>query len=556
MTVPDIPNELLSLVFRKLQRKTLYQCIYVCKSWSTTAIEEYMKHVCLSGDSIVYIERCLERYNWNTSLIKQFLTNGHLVRSLKIYNDDRHSQSLVLEHFLELVHHLPNLKKLDLEFSDSRAKYLEYMNKFLKRKTSNKKLLNSLEQISTSSIYFSLEMRDYIQVCYALRNNITHFYLKYLEQAPLYALGQPDSSYLDILPYMKRLTHLSIENQFGTDVLQVPLHTIIKACPKLSNIKLINFHTRRVDNSTGTLTAKGLAEQEDDDNHDLKVLEVTDTGYVSIKCLLTLITPHYLHTLTLYMEGDIFDVWVDECGQDALEQFGNYLRRVNYLDISLKNMWRKNPINMHHLLTLDKISPQNRVNNFNIFIDSISKGRNLICSLTLDFIDHQSARHNYVFQTTIHNGKLCVRYGFTYEEQDIANTASALNQLSLLQKYKYGSEEEKKLKKPLASSQSIIYSLQVNAQQLGASGNNILIREILYNVITNCPYITHISLFDRCIYESKMFKLLNHDGYVVTTKRYQEFTRSSSAARDYLQDIDLLSPWALSTYPKCESILF
>jgi hypothetical protein len=99
-------------ILQLLPRTTIYECILVCKSWTSAALQEYYKEVSISKYTTPFFR------TRSQAEIHHMLAHGNIIRRLKIYG--RFTQSspehlvLTKDEFSILLHHLPCLTKIDL----------------------------------------------------------------------------------------------------------------------------------------------------------------------------------------------------------------------------------------------------------------------------------------------------------------------------------------------------------------------------------------------------------------------------------------------------------
>lgn len=48
MKAQDLPNEILSHIFELVPRQPVYQCLYVCKGWTTAALDHFYQKISLN----------------------------------------------------------------------------------------------------------------------------------------------------------------------------------------------------------------------------------------------------------------------------------------------------------------------------------------------------------------------------------------------------------------------------------------------------------------------------------------------------------------------------
>jgi hypothetical protein len=74
------PNKVLIQIFQQVPRRTVYQCIYVCKAWSFATIQGYYKELSLTiNNHLLHILT-----GSSTDQVADLIGNGEYVKSLVI----------------------------------------------------------------------------------------------------------------------------------------------------------------------------------------------------------------------------------------------------------------------------------------------------------------------------------------------------------------------------------------------------------------------------------------------------------------------------------------
>lgn len=131
-----LPNEILASIFKLLPRQTLYQCIIVCKNWTSAAVEEYYKYLYINGKQITRIKVILASASSDDQITK-VIGKGEYVKTLGFIHDHYVArpphQNQVIFNNKELdilLSQMPYLTKIDLEQSSKVELYLKELVKF------------------------------------------------------------------------------------------------------------------------------------------------------------------------------------------------------------------------------------------------------------------------------------------------------------------------------------------------------------------------------------------------------------------------------------------
>jgi hypothetical protein len=537
MSAQKVPNEVLVEIYRLIPRKTLYQCIQVCKAWSAAAIQEFYKDVSLDGDMITRLQPVL---NLPKDQLPIMIGHGEYVKTLKIYSDGKQGEKLNKEQLNSLLSQMPYLKKINLVQCKKIMFYLENLNKIVKnsnkKKGSNSDVLKRIQEVAIKYDNKVTSKPHYFNLCYALRATITHIRLEHLECA-LTTAGGLTGKFLYFLPHFKNLTHLHINNKrlynwrtteyYGGDQ-HLSMQSILKACPNLIKFKLDSDHPilhvvektpfdvillagSLYNSSTqysiwnNQLDRINLLEQ----NRKSKLLSMYLPD-LTFKNFLQYVSPP-LSTLELELNYS-FDVWVHEHGENPttgslLQEFEDRLGTVKILSLyfhSRNSRWEASrPAELEAKLSI--IPLQSRISRFELFVDTIYRkcASGLPCIMTLDIGYNSVESKPREFKVTIKNGIMDINYGFR-----LKSDAGAM----VLPSFLGGLGSNMRFLSTLQSIQISLMTTRINRNFVDVSVQaKSSMNEMVESLVLNCPRLAKI-IITNCGSSTSRYQFLS-DSY-------------------------------------------
>jgi hypothetical protein len=250
------------------------------------------------------------------------------------------------------------------------------------------------------------------------------------------------------------------------------------------------------------------------------VLKVAVLSAKDLRALLSSIPQ--LDTLDLQINEDIVDVWIQGCNAETMEEIGTGLCKISNLSIGMRDdiVFRLLTIQRKDLLdnAVQGKTLEERLKNFQMFVDMISRRCSLICELNFIVYEGRSPRSTLnQFKASIKGGKMKLEYIFGFFQYSDANVILLSNLLA-------GGSLDKNLQLPA------LYSLQVHIQS--TLGDIYLdIDRILINAVTNCKYLTNIKIiqsYKKC-YEltSRLYSTLQ-GANPLTPEKVEEFLSTTA----------------------------
>jgi hypothetical protein len=117
MKVQDLPNEILQQILQFLPHHTLYQCIFVCKAWSSLASEEYLKELLLDEKRGTFLAPILRFPPPPDNTSSQVIRQWTKVQTLKVTNYA--SSTFTQDQRFLFLSQLPSLQKIELTYDSA-----------------------------------------------------------------------------------------------------------------------------------------------------------------------------------------------------------------------------------------------------------------------------------------------------------------------------------------------------------------------------------------------------------------------------------------------------
>lgn len=127
-----LPNEILRMIFSKLPRSHILECLYVCKLWNTIATPEYFKEIELAQHkiSVLRSNSLLEFDYLEDDIPKQLLPHAEHVCHLKISQEGPKVDKLHDDELFVILYSMPHLRVLDLSKTNRYRSYLDKIRNF------------------------------------------------------------------------------------------------------------------------------------------------------------------------------------------------------------------------------------------------------------------------------------------------------------------------------------------------------------------------------------------------------------------------------------------
>lgn len=513
MTPKKLPKEILLRIFHFLPQQPAYQCLLVCKAWNSIVIEYVYKEITIGEDNIQTFDALLKH---NPELLPTLTANGKLVKSLKIANSKSNlwQEKFTQDQMAPFLQFLPHLKKIDLTSAD--PKIYAYMENILKNNKDNR-VLSLLEEIS-ANYSDPEEMALYFRLCYAMRDRLKRLVVQHLMDK-MCADDQQRGYQLDFLPHFKSLTHLIVNNRFNRDLSTNTIQSVLTACPHLTHFRLnTNYLVSSTRNTISANLVSSLSSPQNNSQQLGKKLKILDlhVPHISVGHLLDLIPSSGLDTLKLSANGDLFDVWMQDCDQNSLVTLIEKLHVIHYLEMDIRLDLPSYQFRLNDLSgALQRLSLQQRLDNCSSFISSLCKGRKILCRLRLD-IYYTKSLHIRPFQAVEKDGKIDVNYSLGLPDRSDVIVVESL--LSVLESTKM----------------PVIYSVDIKFHVTDEPQHAMeLALEI---ILSNCPFVTNICVTHQQLQlnasasyqlESNLHKHLSRERTAITPRNYSRFMDST-----------------------------
>lgn len=181
-----LPMEILLDVFKLVPPKTVHQCLFVCKDWTSAAAEEFYKEVSLTGTKMVLLKPTLKLPK---DQVPKMIGFGDYIKSIKIHDDKDTVKKLNYTQLTLLSSQFPQLKNVDLSNTNKIMHYLKELSHIARsQQQSNKEATTtiSFQEIEVGCLgVHSNNMKkadNYFKTCYTFRSSLTHLQLSSLMQ--------------------------------------------------------------------------------------------------------------------------------------------------------------------------------------------------------------------------------------------------------------------------------------------------------------------------------------------------------------------------------------
>ncbi|GAA5807283.1 hypothetical protein MFLAVUS_000640 [Mucor flavus] len=222
----NFPTEIFDNILFYLSRSALYQCIYVCKEWSSSASVLFYKELTVENDIPGITDLSHPIYQYNDILEKLIVTE-----SASFFLQDQ-------PFIKNLLYDFPNLKVLD--FSNSQYLFHESLRCIISNPRVNlpriqeiivHKHPDALTEVTTSSETLT---RCHIKLCKLVHQTITCLTFSYINLP----------RWMECIHIYTKLTHLTIHNNYAFRSLEVPVESLmaffLRQCPSLIEFTLLN----------------------------------------------------------------------------------------------------------------------------------------------------------------------------------------------------------------------------------------------------------------------------------------------------------------------------
>lgn len=218
MDKSNIPNELLTSIFKYLPNQDLYQCLFVCKLWLTSVQMELYKQITIN---IGFTDDIFETLIFNT-LINSVYMPGQWVRKITVTRLKVPENMFDLDPLQDPLHLMITHCPLVEDFCFSRTNYIfqaewQYLRSVLEQRKSDWRLINL-------ATYFDREDYEHYYHCaLIMKNSLRQFYLK-----------RKQLNYSTHFKELSQLTKLTISKRVIDKI--VDLDSIVCHLPHLAHI--------------------------------------------------------------------------------------------------------------------------------------------------------------------------------------------------------------------------------------------------------------------------------------------------------------------------------
>jgi hypothetical protein len=394
MSITNFPAEINFIVFQYLPRVTLFECLFVCKSWSLSAAQLYYSEVILSNNVHKVLPGILQQPHGKRI--------GKWVRKLRIYQIHGNQRPLEEQEFIDLVSCMPHLKQIDLNCSNtvSHLKALWKMDSNLLRNMNEINVRNS----GSHQLYTLINLK--------LCDTITHLRLENFHTE--YFRGDKQR----VVEYLSKFTsleYLKIINDSRNGLAGLDMISIFSACPNLHSLDLrsylptSNYRNGNYTNIPLTIMTKQDTVVKNTKLHSLTLgipdLTVDYFQYIAHH------TPTSLKSFKLYTYDASFSDWVANTYRfELLKQFANHIKTYRNMKINMESSLTRS-INQPLAGELLKKS----ITCLWDFLYLIKGNRDLFCSVVLD-IDNFRLNHLKPYIYVQNNATLNVRSSLSYPQ--------------------------------------------------------------------------------------------------------------------------------------------
>lgn len=221
MSLKYVANEIWFEIFQQLEKKDIFSCLLVCKSWYSPAIRACYQDICIKEDKLKYLQQQLtlnDHGYWTHKLTMKAKEDDGLINP-----DSR----LEIQEFLLLLSMLPRLKILNLSSSAYHNYYMGIL------RDEQDALLPCIEEIS-SLTYHKPYQELHFSVCYNFSKSIKRL----VTFANEYRIHGDKFDFLYYLPHFDQLTELSIYNDRQKDL---TIFDILACCKNLTTFKYSSY---------------------------------------------------------------------------------------------------------------------------------------------------------------------------------------------------------------------------------------------------------------------------------------------------------------------------
>lgn len=408
MSATKLPAELLIATFRLLERKTLRECMFVCKTWHSLITPLYFEEIPLHAGTIILVKSLL---GLSRKHHKEYFQHGHWVKKLSIQFDNLSSYKTIMpgqdltkcsfklrpKEFAILLSYFPNLRVLDATSS-------HYFNYYMECLADSTQRIQRLEQIPCDMHENSFLPN--LAACYNYRQSLTRLKTVYNASSLFsYTYQSEDDTFISLLSAFKQLTHLDLYNETLHSRLS-PFH-ILGICPNLVRLK---YHTKEY------LADNGLV-RNDLSRSKLKQLDITAPS----------LSPAYINYITTHMPKDMENVsiqlknidfcnWILQLGvrtADKLAIFLSGVKHVNIVCSVAQQRYKREPNGLKMTL-------------FYRFLGLLRGKRNMYCTGAYDDFDPNEIE----IKTSGHH--LEFRYGLDHEDFSLNEGADVDRYVSVI----------------------------------------------------------------------------------------------------------------------------
>ncbi|KAI9261282.1 hypothetical protein EDC94DRAFT_648694 [Helicostylum pulchrum] len=332
----DLPAEVCRTIFNNLEKKDIFECLFVCKSWCTYASQIYWKEVSIYSKRITDVKKFLESTDRH-----QYFKYGSLTRTLLFepmpdtgnkyrdenqpeeYDSDHEEEEPGQEESLLENFNMHQITQLTRYFQI--YKILKYLHLLL---YSELKHLKKISIIKNPSFFDT----DYDSICFTFcsihRDTLTSLKFFYTDGIPLLIKNRPIDLYRLLSPF-KNLTELIFLNSFDGNL---SFTQIQKICPNLTIFSYENEFrmTKPIFQKQIDITDNSAIEM----NRNLKKLYlVIDNLPVCYSNYFLKHLPNQLEHFYLNMSSFNLFQWVEKVGDFYSAQFMERLNRLRTFDI-------------------------------------------------------------------------------------------------------------------------------------------------------------------------------------------------------------------------------
>lgn len=325
MSARNVPAELLITTFRLLERRTLGECMFVCKTWHSLITPLHFEEVPLNAYTILLVKSQLDLPEQER---KEYFQNGIWVKKLTIQFDNFSSYKSMMsdkdlikrnksfklkqKELWLLLSYFPNLRVIDATDSNHFIYYMECLADYPSQD------LPRLEEIPCDMHESSFLPN--LAACYNYRQSLTHLKTVYNASSLFpytYHDQTDDDTFISLLSGFKNLTHLDFYNETSGSKL-TPFH-IQNICPNLIQFKF----------STQEYLYDNELPNNNQTHSKLKQLEISVPALSAsyIKYIAAYI-PKNLEYLCINLKMIDFCDWILQIGDNTADQFARFLSKI------------------------------------------------------------------------------------------------------------------------------------------------------------------------------------------------------------------------------------